>query len=83
MMRVMDGRWKGTILWRLQDGPRRTSALKPINRLQTAAAKTGGRLDGARVLQTSWEMIKNDSAPRLLLSLLVRKDSRPSGANDV
>src|SRR5437660_1155716 len=28
MMRVMDGRWKGTILWRLQDGPRRTSELK-------------------------------------------------------
>jgi DNA-binding HxlR family transcriptional regulator len=28
MMRVMDGRWKGTILWRLQDGPRRTGELK-------------------------------------------------------
>src|SRR5277367_6091819 len=28
MMRVMDGRWKGTILWRLQDGPKRTSELK-------------------------------------------------------
>src|SRR5207237_8124488 len=28
MMRVMDGRWKGTILWRLQDRPRRTSELK-------------------------------------------------------
>src|SRR5207247_11099821 len=28
MMRFMDGRWKGTILWRLQDGPRRTSELK-------------------------------------------------------
>src|SRR5262249_28100299 len=28
MMRVMDGRWKGTILWRLLDGPRRTSELK-------------------------------------------------------
>ena len=27
-MRVMDGRWKGTILWRLLDGPRRTSELK-------------------------------------------------------
>src|SRR6476660_4318611 len=25
---LMDGRWKGTILWRLQDGPRRTSELK-------------------------------------------------------
>jgi DNA-binding HxlR family transcriptional regulator len=28
MMRVMDGRWKGTILWRLLEGPRRTSELK-------------------------------------------------------
>jgi DNA-binding HxlR family transcriptional regulator len=28
LMRVMDGRWKGTILWRLQDGPKRTSELK-------------------------------------------------------
>jgi DNA-binding HxlR family transcriptional regulator len=28
MMRVMGGRWKGTILWRLLDGPRRTSELK-------------------------------------------------------
>src|SRR5271156_6607769 len=28
MMRVIDGRWKGTILWRLQDGPKRTSELK-------------------------------------------------------
>src|SRR5438876_12218554 len=28
MMRVMDGRWKGTIMWPLQDGPRRTSEFK-------------------------------------------------------
>jgi len=28
MMRVMDGRWKGTILWRLEDGRKRTSELK-------------------------------------------------------
>jgi DNA-binding HxlR family transcriptional regulator len=28
MMRVMDGRWKGTILWRLMEGPRRTSELR-------------------------------------------------------
>jgi len=28
MMRVMDGRWKGTILWRLLEGPRRTSELR-------------------------------------------------------
>jgi DNA-binding HxlR family transcriptional regulator len=25
---VLDGRWKGTILWRLLDGPKRTSELK-------------------------------------------------------
>lgn len=25
---VIDGRWKGTILWRLQDGPMRTSELR-------------------------------------------------------
>jgi len=28
MMRVLDGRWKGTLLWCLQDGPKRTSELK-------------------------------------------------------
>src|SRR5690348_5649235 len=28
MMRVMDGRWKGTLLWRLLEGPRRTSELR-------------------------------------------------------
>ena len=28
---------------------------KPINRLQTEAAKTGGRLDNARELQASWD----------------------------
>jgi DNA-binding HxlR family transcriptional regulator len=27
-MRVIAGRWKGTILWRLQDGPKRTGELK-------------------------------------------------------
>lgn len=25
---VIDGRWKGTILWRLQDGPMRTAELR-------------------------------------------------------
>lgn len=25
---VIDGRWKGTIMWRLQDGPMRTSELR-------------------------------------------------------
>jgi DNA-binding HxlR family transcriptional regulator len=28
MLSVMDGRWKGTILWRLSDGPMRTSELR-------------------------------------------------------
>src|SRR5438552_19037510 len=28
MLSVIDGRWKGTILWRLVSGPRRTSELK-------------------------------------------------------
>jgi DNA-binding HxlR family transcriptional regulator len=28
MLSVIEGRWKGTILWRLSDGPMRTSQLK-------------------------------------------------------
>ena len=28
MLSVIDGRWKGTILWRLIDGPMRTSELR-------------------------------------------------------
>src|ERR1700742_4599373 len=28
MLSVIDGRWKGTILWRLVDGPMRTSELQ-------------------------------------------------------
>src|ERR1700742_4070164 len=28
MLSVIDGRWKGTILWRLSDGPFRTSELR-------------------------------------------------------
>ena len=28
MLGVIDGRWKGTILWRLLDGPMRTSELR-------------------------------------------------------
>lgn len=28
MLAVIDGRWKGTILWRLTDGPLRTSELR-------------------------------------------------------
>ncbi len=30
MLSVIDGRWKGTILWRLLDGPMRTSELRRI-----------------------------------------------------
>ena len=28
MLSVVDGRWKGTILWRLSEGPMRTSELR-------------------------------------------------------
>jgi DNA-binding HxlR family transcriptional regulator len=28
MLSVIDGRWKGTILWRLSEGPQRTSELR-------------------------------------------------------
>jgi DNA-binding HxlR family transcriptional regulator len=28
MLSVIDGRWKGTILWRLSEGPMRTSELR-------------------------------------------------------
>lgn len=28
MLSIIDGRWKGTILWRLSDGPMRTSELR-------------------------------------------------------
>ena len=28
MLSIVDGRWKGTILWRLLDGPMRTSELR-------------------------------------------------------
>ena len=28
MLSVIDGRWKGTILWRLMDGPLRTSEIR-------------------------------------------------------
>src|SRR5579872_6388583 len=30
MLSVIDGRWKGTILWRLLDGPMRTSELRRV-----------------------------------------------------
>ena len=45
---------------------------KPINRLQTAAAKTGGRLDGARVLQASWDRSLTMRVPLLAASMLAQ-----------
>jgi hypothetical protein len=45
---------------------------KPINRLQTAAAKTGGRLDGARVLQASWDRSLAMRVPLLAASMLAQ-----------
>jgi hypothetical protein len=45
---------------------------KPINRLQTAAAKTGGRLGGARVLQASWDRSLTMRVPLLAASMLAQ-----------
>jgi len=45
---------------------------KPINRLQTEAAKTGGRLDNARELQASWDRSVMIRTPMLVASLLVQ-----------
>ena len=45
---------------------------KPINRLQTAAATTGGRLDGARVLQASWDRSLTMRVPLLAVSMLAQ-----------
>src|SRR5215467_7465280 len=44
---------------------------KPINRLQTEAAQTGGRLDNARELQASWDRSVMIRTPLLVASLLV------------
>jgi Domain of unknown function (DUF1772) len=43
---------------------------KPINRLQTEAAKTGGRLDNARGLQASWDRSVMIRFPLLVVSML-------------
>jgi hypothetical protein len=51
---------------------------KPINRLQTAAAKTGGRLDGARVLQASWDRSLTMRVPLLAVSLLAQCIALPA-----
>jgi len=45
---------------------------KPINRLQTEAAKTGGRLDNARELQASWDRSVMIRTPLLVVSLLAQ-----------
>ena len=45
---------------------------KPINRLQTEAAKMGGRLDNARELQASWDRSVMIRTPLLVASLLAQ-----------
>jgi hypothetical protein len=45
---------------------------KPINRLQTEAAKTGGRLDNARELQASWDRSVMIRSPLLVASLFAQ-----------
>jgi hypothetical protein len=45
---------------------------KPINRLQTKAAKTGGRLDNARELQASWDRSLTMRVPLLAVSMLAQ-----------
>src|SRR5579862_292760 len=45
---------------------------KPINRLQTEAAKTGARLDNGRELQTSWDRVLLIRVPLLIVSLLAQ-----------
>ena len=45
---------------------------KPINRIQTEAAKTGERLDNGRELQASWDRVLLIRVPLLLASLLAQ-----------
>ena len=45
---------------------------KPINRLQSEAAKTGGTLDNARELQESWDRSVMIRTPLLVASLLAQ-----------
>jgi Domain of unknown function (DUF1772) len=45
---------------------------KPINRLQTEAAKTGGRLDNARALQASWDRSLLMRVPLLTVSMFAQ-----------
>jgi hypothetical protein len=45
---------------------------KPINRLQTGAAKTGERLNNDRELQASWDRSVMIRVPLLIVSLLAQ-----------
>ncbi len=45
---------------------------KPINRLQTKAAKTGARLDNARELQASWDRSLAMRVPLLAVSMFAQ-----------
>jgi hypothetical protein len=45
---------------------------KPINRLQTEAARTGGRLDKARELQAPWDRSVMLRTPLLVVSLIAQ-----------
>ena len=45
---------------------------KPINRIQTEAAKTGARLDNGRELQASWDRVLLIRVPLLVVSLLAQ-----------
>jgi hypothetical protein len=45
---------------------------KPINRLQTEAARAGERLDNGRELQTSWDRSVMIRTPLLVVSLLAQ-----------
>jgi hypothetical protein len=45
---------------------------KPINRIQTEAAKTGTRLDNGRELQASWDRVLLIRVPLLVVSLLAQ-----------
>ena len=45
---------------------------KPINRIQTEAAKTGKRLDNGRELQASWDRVLWIRVPLLGVSLLAQ-----------
>jgi hypothetical protein len=45
---------------------------KPINRIQTEAAKTGKRVDNSRELQAAWDRVLWIRVPLLVMSLLAQ-----------